>query len=86
MQYLHVCLLFLYSHGFVKDDYYDDEEGNEEDIEDDLNALGVPVDSLATVLTGRGGEGFKLNWKQVSSLDYLCIPLVSCFVRNSSLS
>ncbi|KIH67050.1 HECT-domain protein [Ancylostoma duodenale] len=46
------------------DDYYDDEEGNEEDIEDDLNALGVPVDSLATVLTGRGGEGFKLNWKQ----------------------
>lgn len=51
-----------------EDDYYDDEEGNEEDIEDDLNALGVPVDSLATVLTGRGGEGFKLNWKQFSQL------------------
>ncbi|KAK6057908.1 hypothetical protein COOONC_04533 [Cooperia oncophora] len=50
-----------------EDDYYDDEEGNEEDIEDDLNALGVPVDSLATVLTGRGGEGFKLNWKQLMS-------------------
>ncbi|WKY07585.1 hypothetical protein Q1695_007222 [Nippostrongylus brasiliensis] len=51
-----------------EDDYYDDEEGNEEDIEDDLNALGVPVDSLATVLTGRGGESFKLNWKQFSQL------------------
>ncbi|VDL77463.1 unnamed protein product [Nippostrongylus brasiliensis] len=50
-----------------EDDYYDDEEGNEEDIEDDLNALGVPVDSLATVLTGRGGESFKLNWKQLMS-------------------
>ncbi|VDO96305.1 unnamed protein product [Heligmosomoides polygyrus] len=32
-----------------------------------MNALGVPVDSLATVLTGRGGEGFKLNWKQLMS-------------------
>ncbi|KAJ1366081.1 E3 ubiquitin-protein ligase hecd-1 [Parelaphostrongylus tenuis] len=51
-----------------EDDYYDDEEGNEEDIEDDLNALGVPVDSLTTVLTGRGGEGFKLNWRQFSQL------------------
>ncbi|KJH41368.1 HECT-domain protein [Dictyocaulus viviparus] len=52
---------------FDEDDYYDDEEGNEEDIEDDLNALGVPVDSLTTVLTGRGAEGFKLNWRQLMS-------------------
>lgn len=81
------ALCFVNSHGFVKDDYYDDEEGNEEDIEDDLNALGVPVDSLATVLTGRGGEGFKLNWKQVSFILWSHLVLFFlCFARNSSLS
>ncbi|PAV66473.1 hypothetical protein WR25_22510 isoform C [Diploscapter pachys] len=49
-----------------EDEFYEDEDGNEDDVDEDLaQQLGIPVETFATVLR-HGARDLKLNWKQLS--------------------
>ncbi|CAI4227539.1 unnamed protein product [Auanema sp. JU1783] len=50
-----------------EDDYFDEEDGNEEDMDDEFH-LDVPVESLLSAFGSRNEKSYSLNWKQLSQL------------------